>query len=263
LPAAGGLDRKAVERILARATQLNATNTNDSPELITQEQLFEIGKEVGLSPASINQALAEERTHLDIDTTPDTGPVSAQRVVSGDVMQAMGKLDKWMQDGEHLQVQRQFPDRMVWEPRTDWAAIMMKAWRTGGRSYYLREARGVAATIVPIDNERVLVRLDADVLPARNHRVALGAGVAGFGVLMGAALGSLGALFHIPELAIIGMGAVPIAGAGVGGHAILRSHRGTVARVKLGLEQAIDKLDYGTQRKPGVLESIISRPRLR
>jgi len=271
-PTVGGLDRKTVERVLARATQLNASAMGEPTDLITHDQLFEIAKEVGLAPSAITQALAEERTRVDVDVASDsgwlnqiTGPtvVSAQRVVTGDAMRAMAVLDRWMQDGEYLQVQRQFPDRMVWEPRTDWAAIMLKAWRAGGRSYHLREARGVAATIVPIDDERVLVRLDADITPARNRRIGLGIGVGAFGLVVGAAVGALGALFQITELGILGMSAVPVAAAGVGSHAILRSHRATAERVKLGLEQAIDKLDYGTPPQRGALDSLVTRPQLR
>jgi hypothetical protein len=140
---------------------------------------------------------------------------------------------------------------------------MLKAWRAGRRSYYLREAGSVAATIVPVDADRVLVRLDADVHPARTRRVGLGVSTGAFGILAGAAVGALASLFHLPEIGILGLSAVPIVSGGVGGHAILRSHRATVARVKLGLEQAIDRLDYGTPQRPGLLQSLVTRPLLR
>jgi hypothetical protein len=271
-PIQGGLDRKAVERILARAAQLSNTTTTEPAERISEAQLMEIAKEVGLSPASVNQALAEERTHLDLDIPPETGwlsqitgptMVSAQRVVAGDTQRVMSILDQWMQDGECLQVQRQFPNRMVWEPRNDWAGIMKRAWKTGGRAYHLSEACGVAATVVPVDAEQVVVRLDADVKPARTRRVGLGAGLTAFGVLAGATLGTLGALFNVADLGILAVGATPVIATGAGSYAILRSHRSIVARVKLGLEQAIDKVDYGVPRKPGLIETLVGRPLLR
>ena len=61
------LDRQALERVLARAAELQGSSAMpDSGDLISEGQLHEIGKEVGLSPATINQALAEERTRISV-----------------------------------------------------------------------------------------------------------------------------------------------------------------------------------------------------
>ena len=60
LPAAR-LDRASLERVLARAAELQGTS-GDPVEEFTEEQLLDLGKEVGLSPQNLRQALAEERT---------------------------------------------------------------------------------------------------------------------------------------------------------------------------------------------------------
>jgi hypothetical protein len=56
------LDRSAIERILARATELQATSSRDDKTgMLTEAELIEIGKEAGISRETLTQALAEER----------------------------------------------------------------------------------------------------------------------------------------------------------------------------------------------------------
>ncbi|HEX4681166.1 MAG TPA: hypothetical protein VH277_00585, partial [Gemmatimonadaceae bacterium] len=60
---AGRLDRASLERVLARAAELQGASGDASEaEQFTEEQLIELGKEVGLSPQHLRQAMAEERT---------------------------------------------------------------------------------------------------------------------------------------------------------------------------------------------------------
>src|SRR4029078_3985795 len=61
------LDRQALERILARAAELQgAGSMPDSADLLSETPLRDIGKEVGLAPDTINQALAKERTRINV-----------------------------------------------------------------------------------------------------------------------------------------------------------------------------------------------------
>src|SRR6185436_4329819 len=61
------LDRQALERVLARAAELQgASSMPESGDLISESQLLEIGNDVGLSPEVLNQALAEERTRINV-----------------------------------------------------------------------------------------------------------------------------------------------------------------------------------------------------
>src|SRR5687767_15813488 len=67
------LDRSALERVLARAAELQAGEL-DPGEYISEDRLLEIAKEVGLAPHHMRQALAEERTRV---TVPEeTGAVA-------------------------------------------------------------------------------------------------------------------------------------------------------------------------------------------
>jgi len=55
------IDRAAVERVVARALELQASPSGDMQDRLTESQLLELAKEVGLDPVHLRQALAEER----------------------------------------------------------------------------------------------------------------------------------------------------------------------------------------------------------
>src|SRR4051812_23513553 len=61
-----GLDRPTLERVLARAAELQAReqtpNAPEAGDVLSESQLIEIGREVGLAETHIRQALAEEKT---------------------------------------------------------------------------------------------------------------------------------------------------------------------------------------------------------
>jgi len=54
------LPRTALERVLARAAELQTT-TSESGETISEARLLEIAREVGLDVQHVRQAIAEER----------------------------------------------------------------------------------------------------------------------------------------------------------------------------------------------------------
>jgi hypothetical protein len=58
------LDRDAMERVVARAAELQAHNAAVGEGGLTEAQLLEIGREVGISQHHLRQALAEERGRL-------------------------------------------------------------------------------------------------------------------------------------------------------------------------------------------------------
>ena len=60
------IDRAAVDRVLARALELQANSSGGElpAEQLTEAQLLELAKEVGLDTVNLRQALAEERTRV-------------------------------------------------------------------------------------------------------------------------------------------------------------------------------------------------------
>src|SRR5690606_28334601 len=122
----------------------------------------------------------------------------------------------------------------------------------GGRGYALMEAHEVAATVVPVDAARTLVRLDADLSAGRRNRLRVGGATAAAGVVTGGVLAVAGAIVAIPTAAAVAavaaLAALPAAAGLGGGYAIARRHEGTAVRVQLALEQLLDRLEHEPPR---------------
>ena len=269
-----GLDRRAVERVLARAAELQGLGgTESDADAISEAQLLDIAREAGLAVTSVRQAMAEERTRIGNDSEDDArwlvrvaGPtiVSASRTILGEPEAMIAYLDSYMQREECMQVQRRFTDRVTWEARNDWVAAIKRGLRSGGRSYQLSRAGHVAATVVPVDENRSLVRLDADLGPSRTNVVRVGGAVTATGVVAGGTIVSVAAITHVALALALGVAAFPVAAAGAGAYMVLRRHHGFADRISLALEQVLDRLEYGESRRPSnFFEALAIRPLLR
>ncbi len=246
-------DRSALERVLARASELQATEP-DGTEGLTEQQLLDLGKEVGLDVATLRRAMAEEQSRAvaAVDRSVTTrvfgaARVTAERTVSGTSDEVLGAIDQWMRRQEYLQLKRRYPSRLVWEPQRDLGATMARTFERafGGREHAFSRAVEVAAFVTPVDGSTVHVRLDADLTPVRSGQLIGGGVVAGLLVSAGVIAGVLGAL---PVLAVAPMAVGPLAG-----FAIARGFRGRVARAQLALEQLLDRLDSGELKRRGSL----------
>ena len=240
-----GLDRGALERVLARAAELQV-GSGEPEEVLTEDQILELGKEVGLSAEHLRQALAEERTRVSLP--PDEGGLSAKllggarvgasRTVPGKPREILQAIDAWMQREECLQVKRQFPDRTVWEARGGLVGTVRRALNVGGRGYALSRAHEVAATAVSVDASRTIVRLDADLAPFRGNLVRQSAGA----TVVGAAAGGVLVALHFA----LAVAAAPVFVAGAGAFYIARGVNARTANgAQLALEQLLDRLERG------------------
>ena len=256
-PVPAGINRAAVDRILARAVELQAGSANDPEGRLTEAQLEALAKEVGLDPVNLRQAMAEEKTRLDM---PDEergllaalyggASVSAQRTVRGTPSQVLKALDDWMQRQEALVVQRYFAERITWEARRDLVGAVRRV--VSGRVHALVRATSVGATAIAIDQSRVVVRLDAHLggyraLMAQQNVLVTGAGAVAGGVL---------AVLSFPVLAAI----APAALLAPAGYAAARSsHARSVARAQLALEQVLDRLERGEAGRPPSLMGMLA-----
>lgn len=258
--------RGAMERVLARAAELAAAGGDAAEsDTMSETQLIELGKEVGLSPEHLRQALAEERARG--EPVPDeTGAlaslfgghkVAAQRVVRGKPDDVMAALDRWMLQEEWFRVLRQQPERRVWEPRRDLLGGLRRAF--GGRSMALHSSTSVAATVAAVDSDRSLVALVADLSGARH--AAMGQVTAG--TLIGAAAsGALTVLGFITIVAVAPVAVLTVASI----YGARRGLAGSLQRAHVALEAVLDRLEQrGTDGRPPSLLQIIDSalPRLR
>jgi len=257
LPAKQQLDRTAIERVLARASELQVTaSSTDQSGMLTEAELIEIGKEAGISPATLTQALAEERSRVAIPEESGfvasiTGPAvaTASRTVKGSQAAILAALSSWMEHEECLRVQRRFPDRITWEPKSGFLGTVQRNLNLSGRGYHLMRASQVAATLVPVDADRVLVRLDADMSDSRGSRVRVGAGALVAGILGSGVIGLIGSIAVAPEAFLLlgGAAAVPTLAGAAAGYQIGKGHRQVIMKAQLALEQILDRLEFGSQ----------------
>jgi hypothetical protein len=251
------IDRASVDRILARALELQSTSAGDPEGQLTEAQLLALAKEVGLDPINLRQALAEERTRIAV--MPEErgvlaalyggAAVSAQRTVRGTPAQVLKALDEWMQRQEGLVPQRYFPERIVWEARTDLLAAVRRT--VSGRNQSLVRATCVGATAIGLDEGKVLVRLDAQLGGHRAMMAKQNAALTGAAVVAGGVLAELSfPIFIIAAPAAI---AVPL-----GFAASRAAHDRTITRAQLALEQVLDRLERGEAGRPPTLMSMLA-----
>src|SRR5690242_19061458 len=119
------LDRVALERVLARASelQMQRSTESDSAGALNDDQIIELGKEVGLTPEALRPAIAEERGRVAVPRAQGvtggwfgTESLSATRVVPGAAPAVLATLDEIMRADLPFEVKRRFSDRLLWEP---------------------------------------------------------------------------------------------------------------------------------------------------
>jgi hypothetical protein len=256
VPTGQPLDRTALERVLARAAELQARSA-DAPEVLSEPELMALGAEVGLSADHLRLAIAEERTR---SLAPaDAGwaarvlgsaTVTASRTVPGAPADVLATLDGWFNREEALTVQRRAPTRLVWEPRQDFFGSMQRAFQLGGRGYALGRANEVAATVQPLEGNRTLVRLDANLVGLRTQRLGGAAGTVGSGVVLSGVLVVIGVL---PPFWFLPAIAGPFAAI-----AVARSFREPVARAQVMLDHYLDRLEHGEPKRTPSLMDILT-----
>jgi hypothetical protein len=267
-PPGPALSRAALERVLARAAQLQGTTgEGDEAGAMNEAQVVELGKEVGLSPEVLRQALAEERSRTLVPeesgmlaSLMGVSAVSAARTVPGASAPVLAALDAWMQRSEGLEIKRRFADQLVWEARRDFFSTFRRALTVSGSGLELAAASSVTAIVADVAPGQSHVRVVADFRSTRNQRVAKG--------LMLTLLFTL--LVGVPPLAIgIAplLAAIPAVLAAAGTmYVIWSKYTRLVDRAQVALEQALDRLEFASD-KPAttaqvLLDAIIGPPRL-
>ncbi|MES2525080.1 MAG: hypothetical protein V4617_20445 [Gemmatimonadota bacterium] len=263
-PADPMVRRAALERVLARATELQGTGS-DAPEAISESRLLEIAREVGIDANHVRQALAEERAGQAFGESESgflldslgSAHVDAQRAVPGTSADVQARIEAWMPRMESLSVRRKSPQRVSWEPRQTVLGSALRVMSSGNRAELVR-ADQVVATVTPVDESRSVVRFDVELNGLRRTQRNL---AVGFGVVANAAafatvavpVGFIAAGTGNEGLLGGGLAVLGALQAGAG-YAIWRglknSYRRTVARVQLRVEQMLDELEHGGMQSP-------------
>lgn len=243
VPAESRIDRAALERIVMRAAELHAQE-REIGEGLTEQQLWELGREVGIPVPYLQRALMEERTRAVVPRGAGLGVwltgsrfVAAGRAVAGARAKLEEALHHWMTQGELLQVKRRYPDGTSWERQEGAFASIKRSLGLGGRRYVLARAREVMSRVMTLEDDRCYVQLIADLSNSFREYLA-GSGVIGGGGM--AATGVALMIGVLPVFAVLpGLLAIPTA------IAVARSRRSEVERCQVALEQILDRLEHG------------------
>jgi hypothetical protein len=252
------LDRAALERVLARAAELQTQGSTETGSTLSDEQILDLGKEVGLSPESIRQAIAEERGRVVVPESKGAtgawfgaGVMSAARVVPGTPTAVLAALDNVLRGELPFDVSRRFADRMQWAPKRGFLDMMRSQLARPAEGMDLKFAEEVSASVMALDAQRTHVRLDAMLLEVRSQAtsrsVALVAGAT--------ALGLVGIVLGFAAIVV-----APVAGAitAVGLLTTRDRYRRSAVRVGTALEQLLDRLEFGpARRKDGIIDKLL------
>lgn len=253
------VSRSQLERVLARAAELQGASGEevDTVDTLTEAQVEDLGKEVGLSPANIRQALAEERARI-VPVNEGSGlayqlfganRVGSQRVVLGTPARILDTLDRWMQRDELLRLVRQQPDLRVWEPGGGLVDSLRRAF--GSRDYALFRANEIVATAVPMDESSALVRLEADFTVLRSAMAKQSVFGAGIGTAATGAAIVMNIMLPVAVIPAIGLTALTYLGS-------RRRQRHALQRGLLTIEYVLDRLQRGDKEPPSLLRMIES-----
>lgn len=264
------LDRAALDRVLQRAAEMQAAET-EIGEGLTEPDVLDLGKQVGIPQRYLQQAILEERSRISV-SRPDTvldamvgaREVTAQRVIHGTVEGAEHALMEWMQKHELVTLQRQQPGRLTWER----LGAMQAALRRGASvlqastaRFMLAQSDVVSATITPLEDGFCHVSLSAELRQARGSYIGGAAAAASVGAAATTVLAALGAMLAITALPVIG-------GLGIG-YLVISRYPPVANRAALGLERVLDFVERGAvkpshnlpPRQPGLLETLAGEVR--
>ncbi len=228
--------------VFRRAAELEAAGVHgDAQAVLDDAALEDIGREVGLSPASVRAALLELRHGItDAHRPPAWGTVLRCRTVRAERAYVEAFLDDEAREGL-LTLVRHEHDVMVWAPHEGATAAMVRSLR-GRRRYPLLAVKELRATVT--DHERDLVRVTlegslrfpARLLSPRSIAVA-SAGVV-CGAYLAFAVGGAGNLDWALDTTGAALWAVGV-GAGVQGY------RDAVTHTEAALAAVLDRLAAG------------------
>jgi hypothetical protein len=256
------LDRVALERVLSRAAQLHGQQSEEPTGALSDEQILELGKEVGLAPDALRQAIAEERGRSGLPVARGirgawfgATTIASTRVVPGAPATAIASLDELMRGELSFDVKRRYADGIQWEPKRGFFDTMKSQLAGPNIGTHLRTADDVAVTVVAVDAQRSHVRVEATIAQARGRAVTGSTLVGGVGVGSSAflvALVSLNALLVVPPIAAVTL---------VWLYGIRRAHRQLVLRTSTALEQLLDRVEFGApaKRAKGFVEKLLGQ----
>jgi hypothetical protein len=239
-----------VASVIGRAAELERDYVSAGTTVLDEQAVVEIGRELGLTPAAVREALAEYHAGLlhtgDADRRTIVGPrvLVLERTVPGAIGVVEGQVQAFL-EGKLLDCVRRTGDRTVWRPREGLIASLQRAGKRLGRDRPLDDVTEITVALVELPtaadrDPAVRVRLEIECRSLRQGLMATAAG--------GTVLGGAGAVAAAAAAIVLGdplpLLGVP-AGAAVAAGAYLgprSAYRRKLAEVELIVQGGLDDL---------------------
>ncbi len=249
-----GLTRREFDAVISRAAELSSSDTGGGDGELSEEELFRIAGEVGLSGTHVRQALDEVRSDVAFGGRLDRwfGPqfIRAARLVPGDRSELARRFDDFLVGTQLLQSVRRGSEVLMYRPSVDWASQIARAASSQSRKYYIASARSVEVHMQQLEKGRSHVEIIVD---PGTRGDSVGSAVV-FGGIGGVASGTMAgwALSALTPVGLAVGAGVLLAGAVASGAAYMTgaSAKKKLQEVKTELEGILDTLELGESLEP-------------
>lgn len=172
-PARRRIPAEDLEPIVRRAAELQNRGGSPGAQSLTEAEVIEIARQVGLEPDYVRRAMAERHAeslspkppagNLLLDMLAGAGRVEVRRVVAGDPATVQQQIEVQLREREKLGSLRRRLGRSVWEASSGTFARLERFLNFSGREYALAEIRQVDLSVAELEPGWSLVTVAADI----------------------------------------------------------------------------------------------------
>jgi hypothetical protein len=162
-----------LDLIVRRAAEIQNQRGNPGSQSLTEEEVVEIGRQVGLEPEYVRRAMAE--VHAEslvlrrppanrvLDLVAGDSRVEVRRVVAGEPTLIQQQIEMLLRDREKLSALRRRPTRSVWEASSGIMDRLDRFMNFSGKEYALAETRQVELAVAETEPGWSFVTLACDI----------------------------------------------------------------------------------------------------
>lgn len=197
-PARRQIASEDLDLIVRRAAEIQNNRGSTASQLLTEEEVVEIGRQVGLEPAHVRRAMAE--VHAEslapkrppanrvLDLIAGDSRVEVRRVVAGETTLIQQQVEMMLREREKLSALRRRPTRSVWEASAGVMDRLDRFMNFSGKEYALAEARQVELAVAETEPGWSLVTLAADLSNKREEVLYTAGSCVGVAAILAAVL---------------------------------------------------------------------------
>ena len=221
LPSRRQVASEDLDLIVRRAAEIQNKRGNTASQLLTEEEVVEIGRQVGLEPAHVRRAMAEvhaeslapERPQGNriLDLVAGDARVEVRRVVAGEPTLIQQQVEMLLREREKLSALRRRPARSVWEASAGIMDRLDRFMNFSGKEYALADTRQVELAIAETEPGWSLVTLAADLANKREEALYTAGSCVGVAAILAAAFTAMDAGYGVFLPVVVGLASAAVA----------------------------------------------------